>query len=123
MADGSLTYNIGGQLLNNGETVVFLTSQITLAVGQEFTHQSYLALSAGEAALGLGGVANPSAIWIRNLDDTNFVDILSGTGGSVAVRVFPATTCFVGWVAAVAPYILANTANVLVDYIVFDTIA
>lgn len=65
-----------------------------------------------EEALNLGEVTSPGFCAIRNYDATNFVEVLTGTGGTRIGRVPPLTTVLFHFPTAVtAPYIIADTAT------------
>jgi len=121
MANGTFNLSIGGTFLANGVTWTIPTGQTEITIGQEYVKSTYVAPFAGEAALALGGVANPILIYISNRDSANYVDLLVGSGGAIAAQILFGQAAWVPWVATVAPYVLADTADVLIDYAVFDT--
>lgn len=64
-----------------------------------------------EEAINLGEVTSPGFCAIRNYDATNFVEVLTGTGGTRIGRVPPLTTVLFHFpTAATAPYVIADTA-------------
>ena len=123
MANGTLTYQIGGSLVSNGVTMPIVTEAYELEVGEAMQRAIATAPQAAEAALVLGAVSAPVAGFFRNLDDTNFFDVLAGSGGDVITRVQPGQAPFVLLDPTVAPYVLADTADVLFEYVLFDEAA
>ena len=75
----------------------------------------------GEEALLLGDVAAGGYIMVVNRDSTNFVKIRHGTGGTDLVRVDAGEfALFRIDDGATAPFIIADTAAVDVDYALID---
>ncbi len=75
------------------------------------------AITTSEVALGLNGVTAGGMLWIRNLDDTNYVSIRSGTGATNLIRLKAGEfALFRLDAAATAPFAIADTATVNVKY-------
>ena len=61
-------------------------------------------------------------IFIQNLDLTNYVQVLTGTGGTIFARLNPGEFCLFRLDAsATAPAVKANTASCSIKFCLFDT--
>ena len=72
-----------------------------------------------EAALNLGGITAAGALLIGvNRDDTNYMEIRTGTGASNdAVKVLAGEACCFRFGSDItAPFVIANTAAVIFEY-------
>ena len=79
--------------------------------------------TAGGTAIPLGGVSTPGGWGIfQNLDPTNYAQILSAVSGTVFARLTPADppSVFRFDDGVTAPAILANTAPVIVAYLILE---
>lgn len=78
---------------------------------------------AAEEPLNLGDAAAGGWLFIKNLDATNFVQVRRGTGEGALIRIRGGTTnkkefcCFRLDVGASAPYVIADTAAVEIEYL------
>jgi hypothetical protein len=71
-----------------------------------------------EEALELGDIATGGYFVARNCDDTNYVEIRSGTGATDLVRLNAGEVCCFRLSSdAAAPYVIANTAAVELEYV------
>lgn len=72
-------------------------------------------------ALPLGDVTTPGWCFIINLDPTNYVEVLISTGLTALIKLKPGEfAVFRFAAAAVAPAVKANTAAVLIDYLLLQ---
>lgn len=106
------------------QVVDLLASQ---AAGGRYTSGIVSVGFASEEAIFLGEVSSPGWFFAQNLDETNFVKVLTGTGGVAFAKLRPRTTSQVGHFCLLpfgpgvtAPYWQADTAAVRVQYWVFD---
>lgn len=79
-------------------------------------------IGTSEEALILGGLSQPLGwFWAKNLDDSNYVEIRSGTGASNdIVRLNAGEFCLFRWGSDIsAPYAIANTAAVDLEYAIW----
>ncbi len=73
------------------------------------------------AALTLGGVTSLGWILIINRDPTNFVTLLTATGGTVFAKLWPGQGALFFFGSGVtAPFIKADTATCPVDYLLLS---
>jgi hypothetical protein len=73
------------------------------------------------AAMNLGSVAALGLVLIINRDPTNFVTLLTGNGGAVFNKILPGLgTLFYFGSGVTAPFIKADTAPCLVDYLLLS---
>lgn len=71
---------------------------------------------ASAAALNLGNVASLGWVMIKNLDPTNSVNILTGTGGIVFATLKPGEFCMFRFGSGVtAPFVQALVAACVID--------
>lgn len=70
-------------------------------------------------AIPLGDVTTPGWFAIKNLDATNYVEIMTASGGSVCLKLKAGEFALFRFGVA-APALKANTAIVLVDYLLLQ---
>lgn len=95
---------------------------LNLAITQTGTHSIHHTQEAGvgvEEALVLGSVTAPFWCFMENMDSTDYVSVRRATGEGNMVKI-PAGTAALFLCEAAAPYLLANSSNVIVDYILID---
>lgn len=109
----SLSFQKGADSASIGKSGVKVTVS-----GTEYTE---LIQNVGitEEALLLGDVATPGYIFIENLDDTNYVSIRSGTGGTNFVKI-PAGGFALFMIESAAPFVIANTAPVRIRFLLIE---
>lgn len=94
---------------------------IDCAGKKKFRSQQTIGFSV-EEALGLGDMATLGIIWVWNTDRTNFLTIRTGSGaGKGCAKVLPGERW--AWRLSgdvTAPYAIANTATVKLDYCIFE---
>jgi hypothetical protein len=74
-----------------------------------------------EEALRMGEVTTPGYIIIANLDSTNYVSLRAATGGANTVELKPGEcACFRLARTATAPYVIADTAPVEIEYVLIE---
>jgi len=74
-----------------------------------------------EEALELGqDIGTPGYVFLKNLDDTNFVSIRRGTGESNMIKLLPGE-CALFRMAATAPFAIADTAACRLLIVMFET--
>jgi hypothetical protein len=86
--------------------------------GEDYVEMSQLVLVT-EAALDLGAITTPGYILMYNPDTTNFVEIRPATGVADCVKI-PAGGIALFMNAAVAPFIISDTASVRVYYLLIE---
>ena len=86
--------------------------------GDDFVTQTQT-VGVTEEALDLGDLGTLGYVLIRNLDTTNFVSVRSGTGAANLVRV-PAGGIALFMLASAAPFVIANTAAVKIEYTMIE---
>lgn len=86
--------------------------------GATFIH-NVQEIGTAEEAIVMGDVSTPGWAWFRNLDTTNYVEIRPGTGKDDLVRLNAGEWCVFRFAADVtAPYAVANTASVKIEYLI-----
>lgn len=99
--------------------VSFAKSGIQLDVsGKNYTHKTQ-SIGTSEEAVDLGDVATPGYILIYNKDATNYVSVRAGTGEANLVKVPPGGIGLFHCEAS-APYAIANTAAVDIEYLLVE---
>ncbi len=72
-------------------------------------------------AIPLGSVGTPGWAYFKNLDATNYVDIMTATGGTAFIRLQPHEFCMFRFTPAVTtPAAIAHTSAVLVQYMIIE---
>lgn len=70
-------------------------------------------------ALNLGPVVSLGFIMVKNLDATNFVNVLTGTAGVIFAKIKPGECLlFRAGSGVIAPFIQADTAAVVVEVLI-----
>lgn len=105
-----LSFNKGGASVTKAES---LSIDVT---GDAFSHEIQSIPTSNTALVEGAAVGTPGYYWIKNLDSTNYVTI--GLTGSYAIRLNAGEVCL--FRAAGAIFALANTASVLVEYVVVE---
>ena len=70
-------------------------------------------------AVPLGNVVSPHWSYWINQDPTNYVTIQNGPTGAVLARLYPGEPAWIPLDLTCVPYVVANTAPVVVDYGIF----
>lgn len=102
-----------------GDTLALVNFLKTIAT-KVFT-STKVSVGITEQAINLGGIASIGYIAIINLDDTNFCELRVGTGGTKVVRLDPGGGALFRFGSGItAPFIIADTAPVLVEYLLLS---
>lgn len=102
----------------NGTRVSFGKTGLQFDVsGDDYLHQTQV-IGTSEEALALGDVT-PGMILIFNTDTTNYVSVRSGTGAANLIKI-PAGEFCLFRLEASAPYLIANTASVRIEYLLIE---
>jgi hypothetical protein len=73
--------------------------------------------TAGGTAIALGGLGSVGWFMVKNLDVTNYVDIMTAVSGVAFARLLPGEICLLRLTPALtAPAALAHTASVAIEY-------
>ena len=73
--------------------------------------------TAGGTAIGLAGLGSVGWVFIKNMDATNYVDIMTAVSGTAFARLLPGEICLLRLTPAItAPAALAHTAAVDIEY-------
>jgi len=114
-----LTLSASVKFLKSDTNVDFAKAGVLLDVaGGDYVKRTQT-VGTSEEALGLGDLTTPGYMLIYNSDSTNYVKIRSGTGAGDLIRV-PAGGIALFYCEATAPYIIANTASVVVEYLLVE---
>jgi hypothetical protein len=113
-----LTLSIKATLANGIEFPDLASRQISIDVsGDRFTLQRQ-EIGTSEEALNLGDIATGGYFIAVNRDTTNYVELRSGTGAVDFIRLNAGEVCCFRISAdATAPYAIANTAAVELEYL------
>jgi len=105
-------------LLNNGNLSDNHSSG-SIAIDQATAKlvRNVQSIGTSEEALVLGDIVTPGCCVFVNLDDTNFVEI--GVSGSMFLKLKPGEQSLCR-LTTVAPYAVADTANVELFYIIYE---
>lgn len=108
----------GSFQLKLGDSIIELKQSglaVTLSGNQWIHHRQEIGTS--EEALDLGDISTGGWFFARNLDTTNYVELRSGTGATDFVRLNAGEFCLFRISGdASAPYAIANTAAVDLEY-------
>ena len=102
------------------EIVRSLTGLGVTVTTKRFVHVKN-SIGVTEEAMTLGEVSTLGYCWIKNLDETNFVEVRVSTGSTKMVKVKAGEASLFRFGSGVtAPYIIADTAACLVEYILWN---
>lgn len=73
-----------------------------------------------EEALDMGDITDPGWAYFRNLDTSNYVEIRAATGDAACIRINAGESCCFRLVAT-APFVIANTASLDLEYMIVQT--
>lgn len=77
--------------------------------------------TAGGTAIPLGSVGTLGWSYFKNIDATNYVDIMTATSGTAYVRLLPHEFAMFRFTPAItAPAALAHTSSVLMQYMIIE---
>ena len=96
-----------------------ISSLLATVSGSGFIH-NVQAIGTSEEALNLAAVTIAGGwAFLKNLDDTNYLEVRSGTGASNdIIRLNAGEFALLRWGSDItAPYAIANTAECLLEYI------
>lgn len=114
-----LTVTANLKFIKGESNVFFAKSGVSLDVaGTDYVKRTQT-VGTSEEALGLGDLTTPGYILIFNRDSTNFISVRPGTGENNLVKIRA------GGIAlfeceATAPFVIANAANVQVEYLLIE---
>lgn len=79
------------------------------------------AVGTSEEAMVLGEVTSLGYCWMKNLDDTNFVTLKTGTGGTVVIKLKAGEVALFRFGSGItAPYLIADTASCNLEYLLIE---
>lgn len=99
------------------------------AVGRSFTNllfnmsgtayiEGTLSVLTSATVIPLGGMTTPGWCVLYNLDATNFIRIMNGSGGAKVVKIKPGEPAIFPWDDTATPYAQADTATCLMEYLI-----
>jgi hypothetical protein len=108
---------------NNVTVQETINSLLVTVTGNGFNSLAAFTATTAAIAIPLGGSAIPGGwLFIRNLDPTNYIQVLTATGGTVFARLLPGEFCLFRLDATVtAPAVKANVASCSITFCIFDT--
>lgn len=105
----------------NVDTIIRKVERLGIDVtgSRYFAHTQQIGTS--EEALQKGELASLGYAWFKNLDATNFVSIRAATGAGNAIKLNPGECAvFRFGSGATAPYAIADTAAVYLEYLIVE---
>ena len=87
--------------------------------GDNYTQVTMEAPITTAGAMELGDITTPGWCVIRNLDDTNFVEIRDGLSGADVIKL-PANGIALFYLATSTPYVIADTAACDIEYLIIE---
>jgi len=113
--NNSLNFSLGSSLSES----LSGTFSATLS-GDDFIKSTQL-IPTSATALALGNLSTVGAFLIKNLDTTNYVDILSSTSGITIQHLLPGNSACGYFPSTItAPAAKANTASVSIAYMICE---
>lgn len=88
--------------------------------GSEFVHHIQ-SIGTSEEAIYMGAdIGTPGLAIFKNLDTTNYVSIRRATGEGAFMRIYPGKYAIIPYLAATAPYAIADTAACRLEYLIVE---
>jgi len=79
-----------------------------------------LSVTTSAIAIPLGGVTAPHWAFFYNLDATNFIRIMNGSGGAKVPKLRAGECAFFPWDDTATPYAQADTSPCLMEYLIIQ---
>jgi hypothetical protein len=79
---------------------------------------STISIAITATAIPLGQITTPGWSWFRNLDSTNYVQLMNGATGAVFARLEPGEFALIPLDSACVPYAIANTAPIDLEFLI-----
>ena len=95
-----------------------LTNLFTMS--GNYIEQGSFTVTTSATAIPLGSVATPGYFFAYNTDATNYVQLMNGSGGTVAIRLTAGQFCIFPWDNSATPYAIANTASCILEYLLLS---
>ena len=113
----ALTYSGNGITLSE-----YVSSLLVPVTGNGLNSLQSFSATTAAVAIPLGSSASPGGwIYIKNNDLTNYVQVLTGTSGTVFARLLPGEFCLLRLDATVTnPAVQANTSGCQITFCLFD---
>lgn len=108
-----------GNLATESLTVSAVHATLT---GKQITKGTQtIPTTAGGTAVVLGGLGSVGWIHVKNLDTTNYVDLMTAVSGTAFARLKPGEVALLRLPPAItAPAALANTASVDIEFLLIE---
>lgn len=101
------------------DTLSIAALEVTLGV-KVFSHQKIL-VATSEQAVNITGITTLGYAMFINRDETNFVEIRTGTGATKFIKLEAGEVALFRFGSGItAPFIIADTAACLVEVIIFN---
>lgn len=101
------------------DTLSIAALEVTLGV-KVFSHQKIL-VATSEQAVNITGITTLGYAMFINRDETNFVEIRTGTGATKFIKLEAGEVALFRFGSGItAPFIIADTAPCLVEVIIFN---
>ncbi len=109
----------------------FKSSVMNQAVGQAITNllvnvsgsyyiEGQVLATTSATVIPLGQVTAPHYCFLKNVDPTNYVQFFNGASGAVVGKLKAGEIALFPWDDGATPYVKANTASVVVEYIIIS---
>lgn len=99
-----------------------IVEDLTINVTTKIVTRLKQSVGTSEESIKLGEVATPGFVMLVNLDATNYIEVKTGTGGTVVGKMFPGE-CY-GPVrlgsGMTAPFVIANTGACQMEVLVIS---
>ena len=117
----SLTYVDASITLQTISLEIAPPGTFTISSPRSVRNQMSVPTTAGGTVIPMGSVSTPGWALFKNLDATHYVEILSAVSGTTFARLNPKEVALLRLPPGMtAPAALANTAAVLLDYLILD---
>ena len=97
----------------------FITGALFDMTGN-FWIEGVISVAITATAIPLGQITQPGYCYFKNLDGTNFIRIMNGSGGAKVPKLRTVQIAIFPWDDTATPYAIADTAACLMEYVIFS---
>ncbi len=119
------------EIMFSAAITCFKPSVMTTAVGRaaalvianmagNFYVEGSISVATSATLIPLGQVVAPHWAFFKNMDVTNFVRLMNGSGGAKLPKLLPGEAAFFPLDDTSVPYAIADTAACLLEYLIFS---
>lgn len=95
-------------------------SGLLFNVSGSYYIQGQLSVATSATVIPLGTVTAPHWSYFKNIDSTNFLRLMNGSGGAKVVKLKAGECAFFPWDDGATPYAIADSAACVLEYLIIS---